>query len=106
MGKIYSDKKVKEALNVLLEGEYWIEALCVNKLFKRKHDDTDGRDDQTQYLSLAIDPMGDVHINVPLGPWRILRYRTPGGGGQSERVRKALIILAEAIRRDNEKNPE
>jgi hypothetical protein len=89
-----------------LESEYWIVALNANELFERKHDDTDGKSNPTQYLSLAIDFMGDVDINIPPGKWRKLRFRTPGGGGKSERVRKALVILAEAIRRDNEEKPE
>ena len=107
--KIYSDEEIAQAIDILLEGEYWPNRIKSNELYQRIHDDTDGKNnpsDLTQYLSLGVDNWGDVHINIPPGKWRELRFRTRGGGGQSERVRKALIILMEAIRRDNEKNPE
>jgi hypothetical protein len=109
MTKVYRDEEVRRAIDILLESEYWPDAVKSDELYQRRHDDTDGENnpsDLTQYLSLGIDNWGDVHINIPPGKWRELRFRTRQGGGQSERVRKALIILAEAIRRDNEKNPE
>lgn len=101
-----SNAEVKQAMDVLLEGYYWPETLESKYVYERRHDDTDGRNDPSQYLSLEIDTWGDVHMYVPPGKQRTLRFRMPGGGGQSERVRKALVILAEAIRRDNDEYPQ
>lgn len=100
------DGEIMKALDMLLEGHYWPTTLDTGQIYARRHDDTDGKDDPTQYLSLEIDQWGDVHMQIPPGKFRALRFRMPGGGGQSERVRKALIILAEAIRRDNDENPQ
>lgn len=106
--KIYSDENILEALDFILEDIYWIEAIDIGKLYERRQDDTDGSDAPSQYLSLGIDSSGnsDIHIIIYPGKHRELRFRNYFGGGKSERVRKALIILMEAIRRDNEKNPE
>lgn len=41
-----------------------------------------------------------------LHPGATLRFRTFGGGGLSPRTRNALMILAEAIRRDKEERPQ
>lgn len=105
---ICGDKDVVKALDFILEDSYWIETIDIGKLYERRHDDIDGKDDRGQYLSLSIDSSGnsDIYIIIHSGKYRILRFQHPIGGGKSERVRKALIILAEAIRRDNEKNPE
>jgi len=105
VGGIYDNKDVETAIDIILESDYWPEDLEGGD-HKRKHDDTDGKNGPEEYLIISIDFCGDVRINIPPGKWRELRFRTPGGGGHSERVRKALVILAEAIRRDNEKNPE
>lgn len=104
----YSDRDVEKALNFILEDSYWIKTVEIGKLYKRRHDDAEGKNDLSQYLSLFIDSSGnsDIHIGIYPGAYRTLRFRPSAGGGKSERVRNALTILMEAIRRDNEKNPE
>ncbi|KKP68105.1 MAG: hypothetical protein UR66_C0008G0013 [Candidatus Moranbacteria bacterium GW2011_GWE1_35_17] len=106
--KIYSDENISEALDFILEDSYWIETVDIGKLYKQRQDDIDGSDEPIQYLALGIDSSGnsDIHIAIYPGKHRELRFRNSFGGGKSERVRKALIIVMEAIRRDNEKNPE
>lgn len=105
---IYGDKDVAKALDFILEDSYWIKTVDIGKLYKRRHDDAEGKDDFSQYLSLFIDSSGnsDIHVVIHPGAYRTLRFRPSAGGGKSERVRKALVIVIEAIRRDNEKNPE
>lgn len=102
------DGEVLSVLNFVLEDSYWIETIEVGKIYERRHDDTDGCYNKSQYLSLIIDSSGnsDVHIFIHPGKYRTLRFRNPFGGGKSERVRKALLIVMEAIRRDNKNNPE
>ena len=55
---------------------------------------------------------GDGWIEVVSKPdpnelYSLFRFRVPvTGGGQSPRTRTALLILAEAIRLDNEEKPQ
>lgn len=62
-------------------------------------------DDAEGQLNIVIDNMGDVHLHIlpgqqMLGSSPSIRARTFGGGGRSERVRCALILLALAIKED------
>lgn len=58
-------------------------------------------------MSVCIDRQGDAWITVQSRPFVGCRFRMPlVGGGQSPRVRTALVILAEAIRLDNEEHPQ
>ena len=94
-------------LNTLLSTPFWPSTLNTTELYQRTHDDHDGT--YTGSINITLDPMGDVHLLLEpnLSHFnRNLRFRTPGGGGQSERVRTALLILAEAIRLDNLERPQ
>lgn len=56
-------------------------------------------DDRQGVLRITLDPMGDVHLCVNRTPQSTLgspsfRCRTKGGGGNHERTRKALLMLA------------
>jgi len=69
------------------------------------HDDCDG--DLNQALAVIIDDNADAHVLLP--PDRnveSLRFREQLGGGMSPRVRNAILVLAEAIRRDNLDRPQ
>lgn len=93
-------------MNTLLEGSYWLDSLSVREAYIRKQDDTDGKTGQEQELLVSIGPDGDAWV-VPGGSsFESLRFRSLAGGGKSLRVRNALLILAEAIRRDNEEHPQ
>lgn len=96
------EKKVGKAMDTLLEGAYWPGTLASQQAYVRIQDDCDG--DLTQCLSVGFGQDGDAWIQThgPMG----LRFRTSGGGGMSLRVRNALLVLAEAIRRDNEDRPQ
>lgn len=100
-----SELSVSRALNTLLEGYYAPpEALRKHEgAFTRRHDDTDGERGIEQELTVEFSPDGDAWV---LLADRSLRFRTVEGGGMSPRVQRALVVLAEAIRRDNEERPQ
>lgn len=87
-------------MNTLIEGAYWPTSLETKTRYARRQDDTDGKTSADQYLAVAFSPDGDAWVDLP-GTAGSLRFRTWAGGGQSSRVRNALLVLAEAIKRDN-----
>lgn len=93
---------VSRALNTLLEKAYWLPTLKGSTAYSRRQDDTDGSTAPIHDLTVFIDFQGDVWIPRHGD----LRFRTFAGGGSSLRVRNALTVLAEAIRRDNEERPD
>lgn len=98
---------VEKALDTLLEGHYPPpEGLRANpsRMYERRHDDTDGERGLEQYLTVMFSVDGDAWLTQGLG--KSLRFRKDEGGGQSVRVQRALMVLAEAIRRDNEERPQ
>lgn len=95
---------VTRAMNTVLEGAYWPASLSTQMVYRRRQDDTDGQLGPDQSLSLVIGPDGDVWVLLP--GFKSLRFRTFFGGGSSLRTRNALLVLAEAIRRDNAKHPQ
>lgn len=103
-----AEQTVSRALDTLLEGFYpppaALHAEAERGAFTRRHDDTDGKRDLEQELTVMFSPDGDAWIVAGASP--SLRFRTDAGGGQSLRVQKALVILAEAIRRDNAERPQ
>lgn len=94
---------VSRALNTLLEGHYWPASLQVQRAYTRRQDDTDGKTSAEQDLTVAFGPDGDAWLDAGL---LSLRFRSGAGGGMSPRTRAALMVLAEAIRRDNEDRPQ
>lgn len=104
--RIPSPLSVSRALNTLLEGSYWLPSLTVRTGYSRRQDDTDGDRGPAQTLTVALGPDGDAWVLQPPPNSPDFRFRTHAGGGQSPRVRNALLVLAEAIRRDNEDRPQ
>ncbi len=89
-------------LDTLLEEPFpWPQTLDESG-YSRQHDDTDG--EPTGYLTVMFGPDGDAYVGVD--GTQLLRFRTHAGGGRSLRVHAALVVLAEAIRRDNEQDTE
>jgi hypothetical protein len=97
-----SPLSVSRAMNTLLEGAYWIPGLKTMQTYVRTQDDTDGEATLDHDLGVTIGVDGDAWVHAQ----RQLRFRTHCGGGHSLRVRNALLVLAEAIRRDNEEFPQ
>lgn len=95
-----------QALDALLEQPFWIQTLKTESVYQRMEDDTSG------FINVCIGKDGDSWITVmneidPKQSSFSFRFRTPLiGGGESPRVRNALLILAEAIRRDNAEHPQ
>lgn len=94
---------VSSAMNTLLEKSYWPSTLGPGEAYSRTQDDTDGKRGPGQQLHVMIGPDGDCWVSS--GNGETLRFRTMAGGTASPRVQKALLVLAEAIRRDNEEWP-
>ncbi len=87
-------------LDVLLRRNWWPRELKADVNYCRDHDDSPrGSGDQ---LAVRFDRYGDAYLYAK----GMLRFRTDGGGGDSLRVRTALMILAEAIRLENAENPQ
>lgn len=97
------EKLVKDSRRVL-ESPFWIPELKTDTSYQRLHDDHDGT--QEGRIMVSFLPGGDAVV-VTDGRRRgePLRFRTPGGGGTSLRVRNALMLLAWAIKLDNETCP-
>lgn len=94
-------KKIETTIKEILEESFWPEDIIPGICYARTQDDCDG--DLSQQLSIIFSHDGDAWVNthVPL-----LRFRMPLiGGGLSPRVRNGLLILAMAIKMDNETNP-
>jgi hypothetical protein len=94
---------VVKAMDTLLESPFWPVSLSPDVTYTRVHDDSDGSRGDDQQLAVLIGRDADAYVLLP--GLTSLRFREPLGGGLSPRVRNALIVLAEAIRRDNEADP-
>ena len=102
MKKSQDEKLLKDA-HRLLENPFWIQELKVNTPYTRTQDDHDGT--WTGKVSVTFGPDGDAWVEVDKTD--SLRFREPViGGGRSPRVRNALMLLALAIKLDNEDCPE
>lgn len=87
------------ATTAILDAVIIPDTLMTNEYYARVQDDCDGDKSMEHAVRIIMDAQGDVHIG---GDKRLLRFRTYAGGGASLRVRNALLLLAEAIRLDNE----
>jgi hypothetical protein len=95
----------QEFLKQFLDAPFWPTELESSTFYARIHDDHDGTYSGVLRLMFGCD--GDAHLSVVSdNPFGSLRFRTFSGGGRSLRTRAALLILAEAIRLDNEENPD
>lgn len=94
-------------IRFLLESWFWPESLGTMESYERFEDDS-----PKGQISVQFTQDGDAWIQVISKPDpnevnSTFRFRMPMiGGGESPRTRVALLILAEAIRLDNEKSPQ
>lgn len=86
-----------DALRVL-ESPWWASTLEVMTPYSRLHDDHDG--EFRGNITVTLSPDGDAWVSADT--LESLRFRTPMGGGNSPRVRNALMLLALAIKLDEE----
>ncbi|MFA5124874.1 MAG: hypothetical protein WC473_03605 [Patescibacteria group bacterium] len=97
------ERLIKDAHRVL-NNPFWIPELEANRVFERIHDDHDGT--FTGRLMVQFTKDGDAWIKTDKHHGPSLRYRSPLGGGSSPRVKNALMLLALAIKLDNEQRPQ
>lgn len=96
----------QEVTQALLEEPFWLSTLQTNVLYQRFEDDS-----RRGYIGVTFSPDSDGWIEIfskpdPNEGNSVFRFRTYFGGGQSLRVRNALMVLAEAIRLDNVEKPQ
>jgi hypothetical protein len=97
-----SPNVVQNEIRKLLKSYFWLPNLSSNTVYRRLHDDHDGTREGSLHVLFSED--GDAWI-LTTG-LDSLRFRMPMiGGGASQHTRTALMILAEAIRLDNEEAP-
>lgn len=99
-----NDEELRQQVINLLEGAYWLNDLNTMCRYTRNHDDDNGT--RTGKINVIISGDGDTHmwIDAP-SEGGSLRFRTYHGGGLSLRVRNAIVLLALAIKMDNEERP-
>lgn len=95
----HSNEAAAQAVTKVLESDFWLPTLSVGTLYERQHDDTDGKPDGG-CIHVIVGADGDAWVWTDTH--QSLRFRAPLGGGRNPRVRNALLVLAEAIRLDNE----
>ena len=88
----------------ILENPFCIPGLETDFLHERLHDDHEGSFEGK--ISICLSEFGDIAIGTDKHKGPFLRFRNEFGGGMSPRVRNALMILALAIKLDNEKRPQ
>ena len=102
MKEISPERLLKDARRVL-ENPFWIHELSSDVNYTRIQDDHDGtREGQ---LSVAFTPDGDAWVFTDKHH-PSMRFRNFFGGGMSLRTRNALMVLAYAIKLDNEEKPQ
>ena len=93
-------KSIEDQIRKILKTPFWLNTLKSDMAYMRLRDDHDGEFEGI--LSVCFTQDGDAWVSTGRGE---LRFRHHFGGGQSPRTRTALLILAEAIRLDNEDHP-
>lgn len=90
---------------------HWPEGLETGVEYEFQCDDKCDADREVAHLRLLISNDGDVFVsmaewhdieNSDPSPFPSVRCRTSVGGGRHLRTRQALLLLAQAIRLDNE----
>lgn len=104
MYEINEDRAMKD-IRRILENPFWLDGLSPDESYKRQHDDTDGTNQGNICITFSKDGDGFLLVDPPHNGG-FLRFRTFFGGGQSSRTLQALLILALAIKLDNEERPQ
>jgi hypothetical protein len=105
MGKEIKYEKLPGIIRTILEQPFWLPELDVDKFYSRIHDDHDGTFQGS--IGVYLDKVSDAWVGIDgVHIGKMLRFRAPLGGSQSDRVRNALLILAYAIMLDNKERPQ
>lgn len=97
-------KTQEELLRKLLREPFWPSTVTTTTGYTRLHDDHDGT--REGRIILGFTPDGDAWISTDGHRGPTLRFRNMFGGGRSPHTYAALLFLAEAIRLDNEQDPQ
>lgn len=100
---IVTRENVDQVIRELLDFPFCLRNLEAMTPYRVQTDDTDGSPTYG-WLSVVISPDSDVHLRTTSqdGLPDEIRFRTYFGGGKHLRARNAVLILAEAIRLENE----
>ena len=104
--KLYNETmdKLQQTIRSVLEQPFWLPDLKPGEHYFRTHDDCEG--ELQNGIKVIFSEDGDAWVETTSEPFTTCRYRMPIiGGGRSPRVRNALLILALAIKLDNEDDP-
>ena len=94
-----SNEERQEDIRSLLDTPVWPEGLEARQCYSREDDAGLGG------VTVTVGEDGDAYLAVTAGGHRTgVRFCTIRGGGRSGRVRAALLILAQAIRLDNDRS--
>ncbi|MCX6795960.1 MAG: hypothetical protein NTW06_00490 [Candidatus Falkowbacteria bacterium] len=104
MPKELSLEELMKNVHRVLETPFWIPELSSETIYSRLHDDHDGTLEGR--VSIEFNRHGDAWIDIDTRSGPALRFRTLGGGGRSPRTRNALMLLALAMKLDNEEKPD
>lgn len=104
-----SSEAAAKAVRKLLDSSFWLPTLSTREQYRRLQDDHDGK--RWGWLTVVFSDDSDAWVEIDLNGQdpidSTIRFRMPAfGGGMSPRTRTALHILAEAIRLDNEEQPQ
>ena len=98
-----TDNEIENAINLLLESNYKI--TVPDGRHTRYDDDCIGENDWKKHLQVIVED-GAAQVYPLHERKRWLIFRSKEQEGKSHRIRKALAILAIAIDRDNEEDPQ
>lgn len=93
-----SMESLQQAARYVLENPWWEPTLKVMTRYSRLHDDCMGEPQGN--IIVTMGPDADAWVTIDTR--ETLRFRTPAGGGKSFRTRNALMILALAMKLDEE----
>lgn len=99
-----SQERLLKDVQRVLNNPLGIPDLKVREVYSRIHDDHDGTYEGN--IRVMFGPDGDGWVETYHPHNGSLRFRNFFGGGQSLRVLNALLILAYAIKLDNEDRPQ
>lgn len=95
---------IPNQIRQILESDFWLPTIRTTTQYERLQDDHDGT--FVGSLRVVFTENGDAFICVTSKDCpnpEMIRFRMPGIGGRlSRHTRVALLVLAEAIRLDNE----
>ncbi|MFH1129426.1 MAG: hypothetical protein V1686_01700 [Patescibacteria group bacterium] len=104
MKDVSIERLIKDARRVL-DYPFWIPDVETMRRYTRIHDDHDGTFQGA--ITVIFSKDGDAWVEFdPTHNASPLRFRGDLGGGMSLRTKNALMILALAIKLDNEEAPQ